>query len=186
MDTNLNNNQTLENNLSGQNEGNQGKPEIPPGFVSKELFDRKVSELNKKRKSAEEALQARLTEEEKAESARKEQEEAFSNMQKELEKLKNEKVFLSNGFDAETASMLAEQFASRDIEAFIATCKEKYESKISDLEKEIERLNSGRVPPVHSGDQSVDTAVAFAAEIASSRNKNSANREELLKKLIQK
>ena len=163
---------------------NENKSENGTKFVSKELFDRKVSELNKKRKAAEEALQARMSEEEKAEAERQEQKAAFEEMQKELSRLKNERVFLSHGYDEETSAKLAEAFASGDVTAFTDASSAWMNNKISEMQEKIDRLEAGRIPPASTGMGNGKPDVEFARNLAKGRKADPAEREKFLSKLI--
>lgn len=152
--------------------------------VSKELFDKKVSELNKQKKALEDQLKARMTDDEKAAAAAKEQAEQFAAAQKELSTLKREKEFIAKGIDPATANVMAQALSDGDMDAFVKAQAEYLEKQQKAIEENIKKTLMGAVPAAKAGATPAakpETGLTAAQKIAKQHADTRARTNEVLK-----
>lgn len=152
--------------------------------VSKELFDKKVSELNKQKKVLEDQLKARMTDDEKAAAAAKEQAEQFAAAQKELAALKREKEFIAKGIDPATANVMAQALSDGDMDAFVKDQAEYLEKQQKAIEENIKKTLMGAVPAAKAGETPAatpETGLTAAQKIAKQHADARARAEEIRK-----
>ena len=152
--------------------------------ISKELYDKKVSELNKQKKALEEQLHARMTDDEKAAAAAKEQAEQFAAAQKELSTLKREKEFIAKGIDPATANMMAQALSDGDMDTFVKAQAEYLEKQQKAIEENIKKTLMGAVPAAKAGEASAvtpETGLSAAQKIAKQHADTRARADEVRK-----
>lgn len=155
-------------------------PSKVPEGVPKETFDKTASEVSKLKKQ----LKEKMSEEERLSEEQKQREEDMQKLQKENAILKTKEKFLSNGYDGETASKLAEAFGNGDMDAFSeinATYLQKREDSLKAAVKE-ELLN--KTPGIAGGaggSGEEDSGVEFASELG----KAAAKSNEITAKVFQ-
>ena len=109
------------------------KPEEPTEkVVSKDLFDRKVSELNKKNKELEAQLRAKMTDDERKAAETSEKEAELQSIKNELAALKTESALTAAGIKSDIAKELSAAIISADVSAIVEAVK----SAVSAVEKD--------------------------------------------------
>lgn len=158
--------------------------EPEPKSVPKEMFDKKVSELNKQKKALEDQLKARMTDDEKVAAAAKEQAEQFAAAQKELSTLKREKEFIAKGIDPATANMMAQALSDGDMDTFVKAQAEYLEKQQKAIEENIKKTLMGAVPAAKAGEASAvtpETGLSAAQKIAKQHADTRARADEVRK-----
>jgi hypothetical protein len=89
-------------------------PTTLPKSVNKDIFDKTASELAKAKKD----LAAKLTTDEQTVAAQKEIQDQMAALQKENQQMKLKESFITNGYDAKTATALATAYSEGDMTTF--------------------------------------------------------------------
>lgn len=114
--------------------GEQTKPDdAAEKVISKDLFDRKVSELNKKNKELEAQLKAKMTDDERKAAETSEKDAQFQELKNELTALKTESALTAAGIKPDIAKDLSTAIVSADASAIVEAVK----SAMSVMEKEV-------------------------------------------------
>lgn len=154
-------------------------PSALPPSVSKETFDKTASELAALKKQAKERMSA----EEAAQAKQQEVLDQLSALQQENTRMRQEKTFLSAGYDAGTAAKLAEYVVEGNTEEFVKVQtawlaeqkKTIYAQTKEELLKATPSVNTGAAPPDAHPD------VDLAASLAKSRAASMGNQQDILK-----
>lgn len=154
-------------------------------FVSKELYDAKISELNKARKKAEEALRNKMTESERATMEAEEREREFSEMKKQLDRMNKEKIFLSQGYDAETSSAMAESIINGDMDTFVQLNKKWLDEQKAAYQKQLEEEITKNTPASRSGSTASASEETEGEKLAKSLAKQRSEFAENSRKVVE-
>lgn len=134
-------NTPAEQNAAGTQQENQAqlpqseapKPEeTAEKVVPKDLFDRKMSELNKRNKELEAQLMAKMTDDERKAAETSERDAELQAMKNELAALKTESAFTAAGIKPDHAKQLSAAIVGGDVSAIVEAVK----SAITAIEKD--------------------------------------------------
>lgn len=122
-------------------------PSKLPESVSKATFDKVSSDLA----AAKKQLKEKMSEDERRAAEQSAAAEEFEKLKKENSVLRYKESFLANGYDAESASKLAEAFADGNMEEFSKISSAFMESKKKEIENAAKAELLKKTPTIHSG-----------------------------------
>lgn len=155
-------------------------PSTLPPAVSKETFDKTASELAALKREKKE----RMTAEEAEKAKQQEILDRMASLEKENNRMKQEKSFLSAGYDAETAAKLAGHIVDGNTEEFVkvqtAWLEEQKKAIYAQTKEELLKAT----PTVNTGTQEAGTSAANTADqlaktLGENRAKGMATTEEI-------
>lgn len=107
--------------------------------VSKDLFDRKISEMNKENKLLKEKLAAKMTDDEKAAAEQNETLQELKEARNELARLKTENALTAAGISSEISQKLAKAIVENESEIIITAIKDALTANSKETEARVRR-----------------------------------------------
>lgn len=131
----------------------QSKIQEPEKTVSKDIFDKKVSEMNKKISELNAALKLKMTEEEKAAAAQAENAQALADAKNEIARLKTTTALTTAGIESELSEKLAAAIISNESEGIVSVIKEVLSDNAAQVEAKVRKeiLSQGSPDSVKTG-----------------------------------
>lgn len=131
----------------------QPKIQEPEKTVSKDIFDKKVSEMNKKISELNAALKLKMTEEEKAAAIQAENAQALADAKNEIARLKTTTALTAAGIKSELSEKLAAAIISNESEGIVSVIKEVLSDNAAQVEAKVRKeiLSQGSPDGVKTG-----------------------------------
>ncbi len=107
--------------------------------VSKELFDKKISEMNKENKRLKAELAAKMTDDEKAAAEQSETLQELKEARDELARLKTESALTAAGISAEISQKLSKAIIENESESIVSVIKDALTANAKDTEARVRR-----------------------------------------------
>lgn len=107
--------------------------------VSKELFDKKISEMNKENKRLKAELAAKMTDDEKAAAEQNETQQELKEVRNELAQLKTERALAAAGISAEISQKLAKAIVENESESIVTVIKDALTANSKETEARVRR-----------------------------------------------
>lgn len=107
--------------------------------VSKELFDKKISEMNKENKRLKAELAAKMTDDEKAAAEQNETRQELKEARNELARLKTENALTAAGISPEISEKLAKAIVESEAGSIVTAIKEAIAANGKDVEAKVRR-----------------------------------------------
>lgn len=107
--------------------------------VSKELFDKKISEMNKENKRLKAELAAKMTDDEKATAEQNEMLQELKEARNELARLKIESALSTAGVSAEISQNLSKAIVENESESIVTAIKDALTTNAKDTEARVRR-----------------------------------------------
>ncbi|GEM_PF-7086171 len=107
--------------------------------VSKELFDKKISEMNKENKRLKAELAAKMTDDEKAAAEQSETLQELKEARNELARLKTESALTAAGISAEISQKLSKAIIENESEIIVSVIKDALTANAKDTEARVRR-----------------------------------------------
>ncbi len=129
------------------------QPQELEKMISKELFDKKVSEMNKKISELNAALKAKMSEEEKAAAVQAENAQALADAKNEIARLKTTTALTAAGIKSELSEKLAAAIISNESEGIVSVIKEVLSDNAAQVEAKVRKeiLSQGSPDSVKTG-----------------------------------
>ena len=142
--------------------------------ISKDLYDKKMSEFNKMVKDLKAQLAAKMTDDEKAAAQQNEITQALADARNEIAQLKTENALSTAGIQPEMAKKLAEAIVGNESESIVTLIKEVLATNSSETEAKVRReiLEKGTPGNVKTGDDSEkpDAGIELVKSISKPKN----------------
>lgn len=107
--------------------------------VPKDLFDKKISEMNKENKRLKAELAAKMTDDEKAAAEQNETLQELKEARNELARLKTESALTAAGISAEISQKLAKAIVENESESIVTVIKDALTANAKDTEARVRR-----------------------------------------------
>ncbi len=126
--------------------------------VSKDIFDKKVSEMNKQIKALKSELAARMTDDEKAAAEQNETARALQEAKNELSMLRTESALTSAGISSEISKNLSKVIISGETEGIVEAVTAALKANAADTEARVRRdiLEKGSPRTVKVGEKEAE------------------------------